>query len=104
MGPDSLYCSKWRKISKSRHDLDLGQTMPYIDLVQVIFIYYNVFKFHVPRTISLGAIVQEHTHTETHTHTDAHKDSDEYSIVAYKSSHSEQAKIARKPVCLYAQN
>ena len=24
MGPDSLYCGKWRKISKSRRDLDLG--------------------------------------------------------------------------------
>ena len=24
IGPDSLYCGKWRKISNSRHDLDLG--------------------------------------------------------------------------------
>ena len=25
MGPDSLYCGKWRKISKSRSDLDHAQ-------------------------------------------------------------------------------
>ena len=24
----SLYCGKWRKISKSRHDLDLDWTLP----------------------------------------------------------------------------
>ena len=52
MGPESLYCSKYRKISKSCLDLDLGLTMPNIELVRVIFIYYNVFKFHVPRLIS----------------------------------------------------
>ena len=40
------------KISKSCRDLDLGLTMPNIKLVQVIFICYNVFKFHVPRLIS----------------------------------------------------
>ena len=33
MGPESLYCSKWRKISKSRHGLDLGPTMPNIAVV-----------------------------------------------------------------------
>ena len=45
MGPDSLHCDcgKWRKISKSRSDLDLGPTMPSIELVRDIFIYYNVF-------------------------------------------------------------
>ena len=52
MEPDSLYCGKWRKISKSHHDLDLGPTMPNIDLVRVIFLSYNVFKFHVPRSVS----------------------------------------------------
>ena len=53
MGPDSLYCSKWRKKFKnSRRDLDLGPTMPNIELVGVICIYYNVFKFHVHRSIS----------------------------------------------------
>ena len=60
MGPNSLYCGKWRKISKSRRDLDLGPTMPNIELVRVIFIYYNVFKFQVPRSISFCIIVQTH--------------------------------------------
>ena len=32
---------------------DLDPTMLNIELVRVIFIYYNVFKFHVPRSISL---------------------------------------------------
>ena len=32
MGPVSLYCGKWRTISKLRHDLDLGPTMPNIEL------------------------------------------------------------------------
>ena len=65
MGPYSLYCCKWRKISKSRRDLDLGPTMPNIELVRVIFIYFNVFKFQVPRSISFCIIVQTHIHTHT---------------------------------------
>ena len=32
-GPDSLYCGKWRKISKSRSDNDLCPTKPNIKLV-----------------------------------------------------------------------
>ena len=45
IGLDSLYCGKWRKISKSHHDLDLDQTMPNVKIVQAIYIYYNMFKF-----------------------------------------------------------
>ena len=30
-------------------DLDLDPTKPSIELVRAIFIYYNVFKFRVPR-------------------------------------------------------
>ena len=52
MGPDSLHCGKWRKSSKSRHDLDLGPAKPNIELVRVIFVYYDVFKFHVHRSIA----------------------------------------------------
>ena len=52
MGPDSLYCGKWRKVSKSRCDLDLSLTMPNIELVRDNFIYNIVFKFHVPRSIT----------------------------------------------------
>ena len=85
MGPDSLYCSKWSKISKSRHNLDLSVTMPNIEIVRVIFIYYNIFKFHASRSISFGVIVQKYTHINTHTHkhTYAHKDSDMFSKVAF---------------------
>ena len=73
MGPESLFCSKWRKILKSCHDLDLGQTMPNIELVRVIFIHYNVYKFHVPRLISFRVIVRKtHTHGNTHAHTHTH--------------------------------
>ena len=68
------------KNSKSCRDLDLGPTMPNIKLVRVIFIYYNAFKFHVPRSISFIVQKNTHTHMETHTNTDAHKDSNEYSI------------------------
>ena len=49
-------CGKRRKRSKSCRDLDVGSTIPNIELVSVIFIYYNVFKFHV--------------HTDTHTDSD----------------------------------
>ena len=49
IGPNSLYCGKWRKISKSHRDLDLDPTMPIIEHVRDIFIYYNVFQFHLPR-------------------------------------------------------
>ena len=33
MGPDTLYCSQWRQILKSQHDLDHDPTMPIIELV-----------------------------------------------------------------------
>ena len=46
MGPDSLYCGKWRKISKLRHD-DLGLAMSNIEPVQDIFIYYHTFVIGV---------------------------------------------------------
>ena len=52
MGPYSLYCGKWRKISKSQHDLNLGPTMPNIELVRDIFIYYDVLKFCIHRLIT----------------------------------------------------
>ena len=37
---------------QSRYDLDLGPAMPNIKLVQDIFIYYDVLKFHVNRSIT----------------------------------------------------
>ena len=40
------------KISKSHSDLDLGPTIPNIELLRAIFIYDNVFQFHVSRSIS----------------------------------------------------
>ena len=80
MGPNSLYGGKLRKISKSCSDLDLGPTMPNIELVRFFFHYtttYLNFRF-------LDQFrAKTHTHRNTHTHTEAHKDSDEYSIVAF---------------------
>ena len=49
IGPDSLYCGK---LLKAYSDLDLDLMMLNIELVRAIFIYYNVFQFHVPRSIS----------------------------------------------------
>ena len=40
------------KILKSRHDLDLGPGMPNIELVRDIFIYYEVLKFRIHRSIT----------------------------------------------------
>ena len=89
MGPESLYCSKWRKILKWCRDLDLGLTMPNIELFRFIFIYYNAFKFHVPRVFF--SFVQNHTPKHIHTHIYGHmhtnhKDSDEFSIVAFSKN------------------
>ena len=71
MGPESLYCSKWRKNPKSHCGLDLVPTLPIIELVRDIFIYYNVFQFHVPRSITFLVILQKHTHgAHIHTQTD----------------------------------
>ena len=48
-------------------DLDLDPTKLNIELVRAIFIFYNVFQFRVPRSISFRVIVQKHTHTHKHT-------------------------------------
>ena len=55
-------------------------TMPTIELVQDIFIYDNVFKVHVPRSI-IFELSSKNTHTHRCTHT--HTDSDECSIVGF---------------------
>ena len=70
---DSLYCGKWRKISKSHCDLDLDQTMPNVELVRAIFIYYNM---------SIEPLFFELSCTQTNRQTDRHRDKHEYSIVA----------------------
>ena len=49
LGPDSCIVVNGEK---SRSDLDVGPTMPYIELVRDIFLNYNVFQFHVPRSIT----------------------------------------------------
>ena len=79
------------KNSKPWRDLDLIPTMPNIELVRVIFIYYNVPMFQCPMFQCFMFLDQflssyrakTHTHINTHTHMDAHKDSDKYSIVAF---------------------
>ena len=85
MGLDSLYCGKWRKISKSRRDLDLDRTMPNVELVRAVFMYYSMFKFHAiePLFFELSCTqTDRHTDRQTDTQTNGHTDNDEYSIVA----------------------
>ena len=85
MGLDSLYCGKWRKISKSRSDLD--RTMPNVKLVRAIFICYNMFKSIEPLFFELSC-TQTHRRTDGHPdgrtdkQTDTQTDGHEYSIVA----------------------
>ena len=77
MGLDSLYFGKWRKISKSRHDLDLDWTMPNVELVRAI-LYTTIcssFKSTEPLFFELSCT---QTDRQTHRHTDGH----EYSLVA----------------------
>ena len=50
-------------------DLDLDLMKLNIEHVQAIFIYYNVFKFRVPRSTILSYHAKTHTQTDTHTHT-----------------------------------
>ena len=52
LGPDSLYCGKWGKFVNTYSDLDLDPTKLNIELVRAFFIYYNVFRFRVPTSIS----------------------------------------------------
>ena len=44
--PDGLYCGIWKKCLPRVTLTDL--TMPNIELDRVIFIYHNVFQYHVP--------------------------------------------------------
>ena len=75
-----MYCGKWGKFLNAYSDLDLDPTKLNIELVRAIFLYYNVFRFRVPRSISFLIIVQKHTHTNTH------RDSNEYPIVAFSKN------------------
>ena len=56
--------------------------MPNIELVRVIFIYYKVFKFHVPGSIPFSLIWQNEM--QKHGITETHADSDEYSCILQK--------------------
>ena len=56
---------------KSRSDLDLGLTMPNIELVRDIFVYYNVIQFDIPTSI-VFELSCKNTETETHIHTPTH--------------------------------
>ena len=49
---DSLYCGKWGEFLNAFSDLDLDPMKLNTELLRAIFIYYNVFQFHVPRSIS----------------------------------------------------
>ena len=85
MGLDSLYCGKWRKISKSRCDLDLDRTSPMSNSSE-LFSYTTIcssFKSIEPLFFELSCTQTDtHTHRQTDRQTDRHTDGDEYSIVA----------------------
>ena len=59
MGPVSLYCNEWRKNSKSCCDLDLDLAH-YRTCTRYFHILFNVFQFHVARSITFLVIVQKH--------------------------------------------
>ena len=66
MGLDSLYCGKWRKNSKSRHDLDLDQTMFSVELIQAIYILQYVQVLSGGNHYFLIYRAQIYTNTQTH--------------------------------------
>ena len=94
MGPDWLYCGKWRKISKLRHDLDIGRIMPNVELFSYTTIYLN-FMFLDQFLFELSC---KNTHTHGNTQ-DAHKGSDEYSIVAF-CDYERDMKCTSKLICV----
>ena len=70
-----------KKESKSSCHLDLDPTMPNVELIQGMFISYNIFKIQDPRSFIFRVIVL--THTQTGRQTDRQTDNgDEYSILA----------------------
>ena len=57
--------------SKSICDLDLDPTMANVELIQAIFISYNIFKFQDPRSLILElSCLHTHTHRQTDRHTE----------------------------------
>ena len=82
MGLDSLYCGKWRKISKSRPGLDLERTMPNVELFQAI-LYTTIPYVQVSSGLNhYFSSYRVHRQTDTHTHTHRHTDRHEYSIIS----------------------
>ena len=57
------------KNSKSSRDLDLEWTMPNVELIQGLFISYNIFKFQDARSFVFCVIVLTHRQTDRHTDT-----------------------------------
>ena len=78
IGLNSLYCGKLEKRLKPYSDHDLDQTIPNVELVAAIFIYCNLFKFHVPESIRFSARLQKQEQTERHTHVHSIRVSDNY--------------------------
>ena len=81
MGLDSLYCGKWRKISKSRRDLDLDRTMPNVEPSE-LFSYTTVCSSFTSIDPLFFELSCTQTDRQTHRQTHRHTDNDEYSIVA----------------------
>ena len=60
-------------VNGEKCEIDLDRTMPNVELVRAIFIYYNMFKFQVDLTIIFSVIVYTDTQTDTHTHRQTHR-------------------------------
>ena len=85
MGLDSLYCGKWRKISKSRRDLDLDnaqcRTRPsYFHILQYVQVSRQLNHYFLSYRVHRQTDTQTDRQTPRQTH--RHTDNDEYSIVA----------------------
>ena len=64
----------------SRHDLDLDQIMPNVELARAIFIYYNMFKWIEPLFFYQLSVIM-YTDRQSHTQLDRPTDGHEYFIV-----------------------
>ena len=95
MGLDSLYCGKWRTISKSRHEIDLDRdnaqcrTRPrYFHILQYVQVssqlnhYFFSYRVHRHTDTQTDRHADRQTDRQTDRRTDTHTDGDEYSIVA----------------------
>ena len=70
MGPDSLYCGKWRKISKSCPWSDNAQYQTCPSYSHILFLFELACKYtHTHTHTYTHARARAHARTHAHTHT-----------------------------------